>query len=103
MAELIPEILGAENFPTLVKIDRAHQSLAPKPKKGARPSPIIVRLHYYAQKERIMGLAKGRGPLIFRGTHVHIYPDLPAEISKLRATFNAVKAKLQEAKVEYSL
>ena len=35
MAELIPEILGADNFPTQVEIDRAHRSLAPKPIKGA--------------------------------------------------------------------
>lgn len=102
MTELIPEILGAENFPSPVMVD-AHRSLAPKPKKGARPRPLIVWLHYYAQKEKIMGLAKGKGPLTYRGTPVYIYPDLPAEVSKLRATFNTVKAKLREAKIEYSL
>jgi len=103
MAEFIPEIMGAEHFPTPVEIDRDHRSLALKPKKGARPRPINLRLHNCSQKERIMGLAKRRGPLIFRDTPVHIYRDLPAEISKLRATFNAVKAKPREGKIEYSL
>lgn len=103
MSELIPELLGAENFPTPVTIDRAHRSLAPKPKKGDRPRPIIVRLHYYTQKERIMGIARGKSSLNYQGSPVHIYPDLPTEISKMRATFGAVKAKLREAKVEYSL
>lgn len=103
MAELIPEVLGAENFPSSVEIDRAHRSLAPKPKKGARPRAFIVRLHYYAQKEKIVGLAKGKSPLTYRGTPIHIYPDLPAEVSKLRATFTGIKAKLREAKIDYSL
>lgn len=103
MAELIPELLGAENFPSPVEIDRAHRSLAQKPKKGQRPRPFIVRLHYYAQREKIVGLAKGKGTLIYRGTPIHIYPDLPVEVSKLRATFNGIKAKLREAKIEYSL
>lgn len=103
MAELIPEVLGAENFPSPVEIDRAHRSLTQKPKKGQRPRSFIVRLHYYAQKEINVGLAKGKGTLSYRGTPIHIYPDLPVEVSKLRATFNGIKAKHREAKIDYSL
>ncbi len=102
MTHLIPEILGAESIPSLVVVDRAHLSLAPNPKKGVWPRPIIIWLHYYEQKEKTVGLAKG--DVTFQGTlPVHIYPDLSAEISKLRFTFNVVKVKLQEAKIDYNL
>lgn len=103
MGELIPEVLGVDNFPSLVEIDQAHCLLALKLKKGARPRPFIVRLHWYAQKENIVGLSKGKGSLPYRGTHTHIYPDLPAEVNKLWATFIEIKAKLREAKIDCNL
>lgn len=103
MADFFTEVLGPENFTSPVIIDRAHRSLASKPKSGGRPRPILVRLHYFAEKERILGISKGKGRLFYRDTPVHIFPDLPAEVGKLRAAFNPVKAKLRAAKVEYSL
>uniref|UniRef100_A0A671XL39 L1 transposable element RRM domain-containing protein n=1 Tax=Sparus aurata TaxID=8175 RepID=A0A671XL39_SPAAU len=86
MADFFTEVLGPENFTSPVIIDRAHRSLASKPKS-----------------ERILGISKGKGRLFYRDTPVHIFPDLPAEVGKLRAAFNPVKAKLRAAKVEYSL
>lgn len=103
MADFFTEVLGPENFTSPVTIDRAHRSLASKPKSGGRPRPILVRLHYFTEKERILGISKGKGRLFYRDTPVHIFPDLPAEVGKLRAAFNPVKAKLRAAKVEYSL
>lgn len=35
-------------------VDRAHQSLQPKPKPGERPRPIIACLHYYADCAEIL-------------------------------------------------
>lgn len=55
------------------------------------------------QKEKIVGLTKGKGSLTYRGTPVHIDPDLLAGVSKLRATFNGVKAQVQETRMDYSL
>lgn len=92
MAELIHETLGADNFTSPIVIDRAHWTLAPKPKKGDRPRPMLVRLHYYAQKEQILGLTKGKERC---GLPVYIYPNLLDEVSKLRA-------KLCEAKTVIS-
>lgn len=103
LQEFLSEVLGPENFTSPPVIDRAHRSLALKPKKGERPRPIIARLHYFAEKERILGISRGKGRLLYQQSPVHIFPDLPAEVSKLRAAFNPVKAKLREAKMDYSL
>lgn len=99
MTELIHEVLGTEDFTSPVVIDRAHRSLASKPKIGDRLRLVLVRMHYYTQKEKILGLAKGKERLLYRGSPIHIYPDLPVKVSKLRATFNPVKVKLREAKI----
>lgn len=103
-AEFFPEILGAEHFGgSPVVIDRAHRSLAPKPKKGERPRAIVVRLHYYSDKEKILSLSRNKGRLLYKGTPVHIFPDMSPEVAKLRAAFNPVKARLRDAGINYSL
>lgn len=40
MADFFTEVLGPENFTSPVIIDRAHRSLASKPKSAERPCPI---------------------------------------------------------------
>lgn len=104
VAEFFPEVLGAEHFDgSPVIIDRAHRSLAPKPRKGERPRAMVVRLHYYSDKEKILGLSRSKGRLLYKGTPVHIFPDMSPEVAKLRAAFNPVKARLRDVGLNYSL
>lgn len=71
-AALILKILGIKNF----SFDCAHHSLAPKPIKGVRSRPFIIRLHYHAQKETMAGLAKGKSILSFRGRQYRFLTNL---------------------------
>lgn len=65
--------------------------------KGSWAKTLYHLVILLCTKERIMGLAKGKDPLTFRGTLVHqlIYPDLPVGKRKLWTTFSAVKVKLK--------
>lgn len=99
MASFFAEILG-DNIADPLVLDRAHRSLAPKPKPGDRPRLMIVRLHYYSDKEKILQISKNKGELKFRGTRVHIFPDMSAELSR-QAAFTPVKAKLRQAGITY--
>ena len=101
-AAFFPEVLGEDHFDTPVMIDRAQRTLAPKSKRGERPHAMLVRLHYYSDKEKILGLSKSKGRLTYKGALVHIFPDLSPEVGKLRVAFNPVKAKLRDTKIEYS-
>uniref|UniRef100_A0A8C5GJL6 L1 transposable element RRM domain-containing protein n=1 Tax=Gouania willdenowi TaxID=441366 RepID=A0A8C5GJL6_GOUWI len=103
VAEFFPDVLGAGSFDTPLLIDRAHRSLAPKPRDGERPRALIVRLHYYADKEKILKLSREKGRLIYKGSPVHIFPDMSPEVGKQRAAFNQVKAGLRQAKIPYSM
>ena len=102
MSAFFSELLGPE-LTTPVTVDRWHRYGGPKPKRGERPRPIMVRMHYPAEKEKILKISREKGQLTYRNTPIHIYRDVPAEIDKLRAGFLPVKTKLKEAKVGYSL
>uniref|UniRef100_A0A3Q1HCE3 L1 transposable element RRM domain-containing protein n=1 Tax=Acanthochromis polyacanthus TaxID=80966 RepID=A0A3Q1HCE3_9TELE len=102
MASFFAVILGDDIADPLV-LDRAHRSLAPKPKPGDRSRPMIVRLHYYSDKEKILQISKNKGEVKFRGTRVHIFPDMNAELSRRRAAFIPIKAKLRQVGITYCL
>lgn len=82
----------------LVVIDWAHHTLALQ-----RPWAILIRLHYYADRQKILGLGKTKGRLSYRRDQVYIFPDISLDVSRQCVTFNPVKWKLQEANVTYSL
>uniref|UniRef100_A0A3P9IAA9 L1 transposable element RRM domain-containing protein n=1 Tax=Oryzias latipes TaxID=8090 RepID=A0A3P9IAA9_ORYLA len=103
IAEFFSDVLGEENFESPVVIDRAHRTLAPKPRAGERPRTMIVRLHYFTDREKILQLSRNKGRLSYKGSPVHIFPDMSPEVSKLRASFNPVKVKLRNAGIPYSL
>uniref|UniRef100_A0A3B3DIY2 L1 transposable element RRM domain-containing protein n=1 Tax=Oryzias melastigma TaxID=30732 RepID=A0A3B3DIY2_ORYME len=88
VADLLQQILGAENFDAPPMIDRAHRTLAPKPRAG---------------EQKILQLSREKGKLFYKGSPVHIFPDITPEVGRLRAAFNPVKAKLRAAGVPYSL
>uniref|UniRef100_A0A672HZU7 L1 transposable element RRM domain-containing protein n=1 Tax=Salarias fasciatus TaxID=181472 RepID=A0A672HZU7_SALFA len=103
VVDLVMQILGRENFRSPLIIDRAHRTLGPKPGPGERPRALLVRLHYYTGKEKILQLSREKGQLLYNGSPVHIFPDTSPEVTRLRASFKHVKAKLRTSDVPYSL
>lgn len=103
VTKFLVEVLGKENFGSPIVIDRAHRSLAPKPRNGERPRAMIIRLHYYSDKEKILKLSRDKGRLVYDGSPVHIFPDMSPEVGRQRAAFNSVKTRLRSAGIPYSL
>ena len=54
MGSFLKDVLGAEIFPNVPVIDRAHLTLAAKPPPGKPPRPMLVRLHHLQTKELIL-------------------------------------------------
>ncbi len=104
MSGFFSEVLG-EDLPDLqsVVFDLTHRALAPKPRAGDRPRAMIVRLHYFSDKAKILQASRKRGELTFRGARVHMFPDMSAELSHRRAAFNSVKCKLKQAGISYGI
>ncbi|KAJ3613132.1 hypothetical protein NHX12_019384 [Muraenolepis orangiensis] len=58
--ELLVEVFGEGVLDSPLECDRAHRSLAEKPKLGQRPRPVIICLHRYQQKEMIIREARAK-------------------------------------------
>ncbi|RXN10895.1 putative transposase element L1Md-A101/L1Md-A102/L1Md-A2 [Labeo rohita] len=99
---LIPKLLGTENFPERIKVDRAHRT-GPLPSRGGRPRIMIARIHHYPVKETILRLAWQHAPLKFDGVLISIFPDFTAEVLSQRRAFDGVKKKLKEAGIRFGL
>ncbi|XP_049325480.1 uncharacterized protein LOC103022636 [Astyanax mexicanus] len=92
VSELLREALSLEKSPL---VDRAHRSLAPRPKPDEPPRPIIVKLHYFEDCVRILREARNRPCITFSDMNLSIYPDLTSKVAKARAAFNTVRRKLR--------
>lgn len=105
MEVFLSETFGAEAFSSPPSVDRAHRVLATSRKKqDVPPRPFIARIHRYQDKERILKLAReSTGPLSFRGSEIHIFPDYSAEVSKKRAAYYTVKSQLRDAGFGYRM
>ncbi|KAG9268910.1 deleted in malignant brain tumors 1 protein-like [Astyanax mexicanus] len=92
-SEFLTEVLGQQVLSSPPEVDRAHRSLASKPRPDERPRPVIIRLHYYQQKEKIIREARAkRGSLVYRGHPIAIYEDYAPEVLDQRLKYREVLA-----------
>lgn len=103
IANLLVELFGEDNFQMSLPVDRAHRSLAPKPRDGDKPRPFIVKLHHFQTKERILRLAREKGALTYNGSRIHIFPDFSPDINKRRAAFSDCKQMLHAAHIKFGM
>lgn len=101
VAEFLPQLLGTNNFPDGLKVDRAHCI-------GAQSSParrriMIAKIHHYPDKEKILKFGRLQAPLSYNGARISIFPDFPPEVTEQRRAFDGVKKKLRDAGVKHGL
>ncbi|KAI4827244.1 hypothetical protein KUCAC02_030654 [Chaenocephalus aceratus] len=71
--KLLMEVFGEGVLDSPPECDRAHRSLTDKPKPGQRPRPVIIRVHRYQQKEKIIREARAmRQATVPRYAHRHL-------------------------------
>lgn len=90
ITELLPNLLGAENFMKPIQTDREHRAL--RRLRDDRPRAFVVRLYHYQTKELTLKLAREKS-LEYKGKRVHIFPDLTSDVLKQRSRFAEIKKK----------
>uniref|UniRef100_A0AAQ6A293 L1 transposable element RRM domain-containing protein n=1 Tax=Amphiprion ocellaris TaxID=80972 RepID=A0AAQ6A293_AMPOC len=98
MTQLIYKVLGQENFPSPLKIERAHRTPTTLPKRldpGGKPRSILIKLLDFQDKKTILRIAREKGQLIFHGSAISIYPDFSAEVMNKQRLFDPVKRNLR--------
>ena len=101
--KLLQDILGADSFPNGVELQRAHRSVAPRPKPGQPPRAVIMQFLRYQDKERALTVARQLGTLRHENNIIRLYPDYSFELQQKRRRFDETKKILREKKVEYRL
>uniref|UniRef100_A0A3B3RI25 L1 transposable element RRM domain-containing protein n=1 Tax=Paramormyrops kingsleyae TaxID=1676925 RepID=A0A3B3RI25_9TELE len=85
----IPTVLGQQNFPKPLVIERVHRSPTFRQPGAKRPRPILVRFLSYLDRDRILQTAatvsREKGELLTPdGSTVMFFPDLSANLVKRR-------------------
>lgn len=95
--QLILQLLGKDNFPVGLVIERAHRSPNFRSDtSSASPRPIL----HFQDKMKILRLEKGK--LINMGAGIHVYPDFSAGLVKKGRQFDAIKKSLCATDMKYS-
>ncbi|CAI5669521.1 unnamed protein product [Oreochromis niloticus] len=76
-------------------LDRAHRTLAPKPKTGERPRPIVARLHYYTDCVKILSRARELQRIKVNNMTISVFPDYTAKTARARAAFADCRRQLR--------
>jgi len=84
----IPEVLGPENFPTPLVIERAHRIPGgrPKPNSPLTPRPLILKFLNFRDKVRVMQAARAKGKVIYGTRHIMFFPEAAYEVWRSEAT-----------------
>ncbi|KAI4872508.1 hypothetical protein NFI96_005366 [Prochilodus magdalenae] len=92
VSDLLKEAFDLDKPPL---VDRAHRTLAPKPKSGDPPQPIIARLHYYEDCMENFRKARRQQRVTISNMRISVFPDFTARVARARAAFNGVRAQLR--------
>ncbi|KAI4889106.1 hypothetical protein NFI96_009339, partial [Prochilodus magdalenae] len=68
---------GLETKHGVVKIDRAHRTLGPPRNDLSRP--VLIKLHNYGDKLKILQAARKKGQLLYEGQCISVTQDLSAK------------------------
>ncbi|KAM4570544.1 uncharacterized protein V3H82_010339 [Fundulus diaphanus] len=84
-----------------LKIQRAHRSLAPKPRPEAPPRAIIINFQEYTTKETVLREAWKKGKIQQSNKTLYFDHGYPAEIVKKRKKYAGIKKALKEKNIRF--
>lgn len=107
-ANWLPTVLGRENFPEPLLIERAHRTPALRPPAEGRPRAVLIRLLKYQDREKILRTAaklsrESNGPILYENSPVMFFPDLSASLVKRRKEYVQVKKELKSKGIQFAL
>lgn len=90
-AAMLKELFGLSFVPTL---DRAHRSLRPRPNDKDPPRVVVVKFHYFQEREEVFRKASVTSALL-QDKKISIFPDYTTDVAKRRASFAEAKRLLR--------
>ncbi len=100
LEKLLPEILGPENFPSPLVIERAHRiGRFSEDRPDSPPRAVIMKFLNYADKVRTLKAARAKAIVMLDKRKLMFFPDVSAELHKKRKRFDAVKKDLRDLNI----
>lgn len=84
-----------------LKIQRAHRSLAPKPRPEAPPRPLIINFQEFTTKETVLREAWKRGKIQLGNRPLFFDHDYAAEVVQKRREYNEIKKCLKAKGIRF--
>lgn len=102
----LPKLLNIQTKTGRIKVERAHRvggTSAP----DQRPRPVVVRLHNFRDKQRIMTASwdksRNNQPLKYDDATVMLFQDFSAAVVRKRKSFDEVKRRLKSVDAVYRM
>ncbi|KAE8280160.1 hypothetical protein D5F01_LYC22302 [Larimichthys crocea] len=99
----LPELLEINAKGGSVKVDRCHRALTRRPPPGQRPRAVILKLHNFQDKVRIMQAARKAQSLAYNGAPIMFFDDFSAAVTRKRQEYYAVKQRLKERGIVFAM
>lgn len=102
----LPRFLKMTTKAGRIKLERAHRTLTLKPDPNRTPRSVLLRFHAFRDKQRVMEAARRAshdGGLTYNGSRVSFYSDFSATVMKKRKAYDAVKQRLREREIPYTM
>ena len=84
-------------------IERAHRVPSRRLAPGSPPRPLLAKLFHYRDRDAVLRAARAAGNLELEGSRIMIFPDYTLAVQHQRSTFQAIKKKLRDLGLKYSL
>lgn len=95
----LPKLLEIETKHGAIKINRGHRTLGPL--KPNRAHPVLIKLHNYSDKSKILAAAKKKERLAYEGIDILITQDLSDRVREARRAYNDVCGQLIQRGVRF--
>ena len=109
----LTEVLGPENFPHPLRIERAHRiAVTPTVNTSGkqkhkptteRPRTLIATFLNFKDKARVMNAARKKKAIMYNNRQVKLFSDFSADVQRQRNAYYAVKQTLYSKGIEYGL
>lgn len=103
MEEWLREHVAGEDLSPYFCVERAHRIPTGRPKPGANPRPLILKILNYRDRDILLQKARDKGTILFENQRVSLYPDYTVAVQKQRFSFQLIKQKLRAAHLKYAL
>lgn len=96
IAKLLPDISPIERI-----IDRIHRIPKPKHLQASLPRDVLMKIHFFPTKERLLAKARTLSALPASYNEIHLYADLSKYTLNMRQPMKTVTKALNNRKIPY--